>query len=202
MQTIDRFTYVQAAHLFYSEHHTGQFSEGYAKLCSLKYQPSPLDKGWRSLDYEAKEVYKALCKKNMEPFTYDSVQYLWEQATEEFKDYEDDDVIDAILESYGDKSIEESGLINYDQSDWINLDECSTYDLIQRYDRYESDILDWIDKACDEFGCQQRLQLCESETIDDPDDLKTSFTNHAMTHAARHVLYVCRQMQETIEDEA
>ena len=187
----DRFDYVQGSWLFWSEHHSGMASRGYQRLSfydgTLRYGPSSLSSDWSGLSDAAKEVYRAWCERESVDCDYDQLRYVLEQAG---WDVDDDGCVAELLERYGYEKPWEGGLGNYDRSDWVNQDMPYISDLLRFYDQNESDVLAWCDRACESFGFAQRAQLWEGETIEDPDDLKASLVNHAMTFCAREALAV------------
>lgn len=189
---IDRFDYVFGAWFFWSEHHSGQNSEGYARLSRYvglyRFSPGACFKGWEDLSEAARDVYRAWAERESVDCTYDQLRYLLERAGWDVDG--SDGCIDELLERYGDEKLWEGGLCNFDRSDWVNEAMPYTSDLLRFYDNNEADVLAWVDRACEAFGFTQRAQLWESETIEDPDDLKASLVNHAMTWCAREALRV------------
>ena len=187
----DRFDYVHGSWLFWSEHHGGQYSRGYQRLSfyvgPLRFSPGISSGEWDGLSDSAKEVYRAWCERESVDCDYDSLRYVLDQ---EGWDVEDDGCIAALLERYQHSDPAESGLCNFDRSVWVNLDMPYTRDLLRFYDQNESDVLAWCDRACEALGFTARAQLWESETIEDPDDLKASLVNHAMTFCACSALAV------------
>ena len=177
--TFDRFDIKEAHFLFWSEHHGGQFSEGYLKLCKVlsNYSPSPF-MSWESLSDNAKDIYRNLCDRENVNCEYDSLNYLIEDHYDEH-DIEQDDCLAWFVEHYNDNP---QDLCNYQTSDFVNLDMCYTKDLIDFYRDNEASVLDWVDKACDAYGYTSRLQLLEGQTIEDPDDFATGLVNAAMTY--------------------
>lgn len=79
-------------------------------------------------------------------------------------------------------------LINYETSDWVNLDECYTKDLIKRYESQEDDIKALFDDYCGAIGATSTLEALEGETIEDPYDMMAVMVNRAMTWAAIEIL--------------
>lgn len=185
----DRFDYVHGSWLFWSEHHEGMASRGYQRLSfydgTLRFRPGLSGGGWSGLSDAAKEVYRAWCERESVDCEYDSLRYVLEQ---EGWDVDDAGCVAELLGSYSHSDPAESGLCNYDRSDWINLDMPYTRDLIRFYDMHEDDVLTWCDRAVEAFGFSQRSELWAGETIEDPDDLKASLVNHAMTYCAREAL--------------
>ena len=185
MQTIDRLSYCEGTQLFWAENHTGQNSRGYKILSrvSAKYQPSPWHKGWESLDETSRDVYRAWCVKESVSCEYDLIRYLICDKVDL-----NDACVDYFLDSYGSDTLEDTGLVNYDRSDFVNIDMPYTRDLIEFYNRNESEILAWVDLACDAYGYNSRLHLLEGETIETPDDFAAGLVNAAMTYLARDIL--------------
>mgnify|MGYP003130327147 CR=1 FL=1 len=62
----DRFDIVEAHYAFYEEHHSGQASDFYRRLCHIGtyFKPSPMWKGFESLTNNAKAIYFDLCNKH------------------------------------------------------------------------------------------------------------------------------------------
>jgi hypothetical protein len=79
-------------------------------------------------------------------------------------------------------------LINYEQSDWVNLDECYTSDLIKRYNNQNDSIRALFDEYCGAIGATSTLEALEGETIEDPEDMMAAIVNRAMTWAALEIL--------------
>ncbi len=185
MQTIDRLSYCEGTQLFWAENHTGQNSKGYKILSkvSAKYQPGPLHKGWESLDETAQDVYRAWCIKESVSCEYDLIRYLISGQVDL-----NDSCVDYFLDSYGSDTLEDTCLVNYDRSDFVNIDMCYTRDLIEFYNRNETELLAWVDRACEAYGYNSRLQLLEGETIETPDDFAAALVNAGMTYLGRELL--------------
>ena len=79
-------------------------------------------------------------------------------------------------------------LLNYETSDWVNLDECYTHALIKRYESQEDDIKALFDDYCECAGYTSTLEALEGETIEDPYDMMAAIVNRAMTWAAIEIL--------------
>ena len=179
--TFDRFDIKEAHFLFWSEYHSGQFSDGYVRMCkALKnFKPAP-GLCWETLSDNAKDIYRNLCERESEQCEYDSLKYLLEK-----NDWgTDDDCVSWFVDRYNDCK---EDLCNYDHSDFVNVDMCYTKDLIDFYDRNEESVLHWLDDYCDAVG-YTRMQVVKGDTIEDPDDLKTAFVNHAMTYLGLSLL--------------
>ena len=185
MQTVDRLSYCSGTYLFWSENHSGQDSRGYGILSKIseRYQPSPISKGWESLDDTAKDVYRAWCRKESTECEYDTVRYA---LSDNFDS--DDACVAYFLDHYGSETVEDSSLCNYNQSDFVNIDMCYTRDLIEFYNRNETEVLTWVDLACDGYGYNSRLHLLEGETIETPDDMAAALVNAGMTYLGRELL--------------
>ena len=189
MEMIDRFDYVSGAYLFWSENYSGQASEGYRRLCSYKFSPGLLWKGWESLSETARDVYRAWCRRESEPCLYDSARHLIE-SLETFE--LDDPCVEYFLDACGSACLNDTRLINLDRSDFVNVYMPYTRDLLNFYDWNEDAILYWLDQACHGYGYTSRLQLVEAETTETPDQLKTAFVNTAMTYLGRELLTACQ----------
>jgi hypothetical protein len=174
--TFDRFDIASAHYLFWSEHHSGMFSEGYTKLCKALsiFKPSP-SFDWQSLSDNAKNIYRNLCKRELVECDYDSLKYLLEENDWDI----DDDCVSWFLDHYNNNP---EDLCNYQTSDFVNIDMCYTKDLINFYNSNEESVLSWCDQLCDAYGYTSRLQLLEGQTVEDPDDFATGLVNAAMTY--------------------
>ncbi|MBC1264324.1 hypothetical protein FPZ61_09155 [Synechococcus sp. BSA11S] len=95
------------------------------------------------------------------------------------------DAIDDIIERFDDCP---ESLQDFDHSDWVNLAECYTRDLLRRWDQQESDIRELFDDYCEAIGCTSALEALEGQTIEDPDDMAAAYVNLAMTWGARLLL--------------
>ena len=191
MQTIERFSYCAGTYLFWSENECGQFSRGYEILSRITrtYRPSAINVGWSSLDDTAKDVYRAWCKKESIPCEYDTLAYILSDHFDA-----DDSCVDYFFDRYSNETVEDNSLCNYNQSDFVNLDMPYTRDLIEFYNRNETELLAWVDSACEAYGYTSRLHLLEGETIETPDDFAAGLVNAGMTYLGREML---RIMEET-----
>lgn len=79
-------------------------------------------------------------------------------------------------------------LQNFETSDWVNLDECYTRDLLNRWETQRADIWALFEAYCDAIGATSTLQALEGETIEDPEDMAAAIVNRAMTWAALELL--------------
>lgn len=76
-------------------------------------------------------------------------------------------------------------LRDFDCSDWVNLAECYTHQLVSRWEQQSDSIKALFDEYCSAIGATSTLEALEGETIEDPDDLAAAMVNHAMTWGAR-----------------
>lgn len=62
----NRFDIIAAHYLFCCEWYNGMSDPLYARQCKISkyYNPGPMDRGWDSLSYNAREIYYALCEKH------------------------------------------------------------------------------------------------------------------------------------------
>lgn len=93
--------------------------------------------------------------------------------------------IDDIIDRFDD---DPDALRDFDQSDWVNMCECYTRDLLKRWEQQEDDIKALFDAYCEAIGATSTLEALEGQTIDDPDDLAAAMVNAAMTWGARMLL--------------
>ena len=182
--SVDRFDYVSGAWLFWSEHHSGQFSDGYARLSRYQFNPGACFTGWLSLSDAAKDVYRAWCKKENEVCTYDLLSCLLEDSDFDFED----PCVNYFIEYDGDSTLEDSSLVNYSHSDFVNCHMPYTSDLLLFYNQHEDSILYWCDQYCDAIGATSRLEALAGETIETPDDFAAALVNCGMTYLGRSIL--------------
>jgi hypothetical protein len=66
----DHFDILEAHFAFYSDYHSGQWSQFYRRLCHIlnviKFKPGPSFNGYRSLSENGKAIYDQLCEKHGE----------------------------------------------------------------------------------------------------------------------------------------
>lgn len=74
-------------------------------------------------------------------------------------------------------------LKDFSHSDWVNLCEPYTRDLLNRWNQQEYHLKQYFNEYCEAIGATSTLEALESQVIDDPDDMATAMTNLAMTHA-------------------
>ncbi|WP_143593529.1 hypothetical protein [Synechococcus sp. 1G10] len=96
--------------------------------------------------------------------------------------------IDDIIERFDDCP---ESLQDFDHSDWVNLAECYTRDLLARWGRQEDSIRALFDAYCEAIGCTSTLEALEGQTIDDPDDFTAAYVNLAMSWGAQEL---CREI--------
>jgi hypothetical protein len=180
----DRFDYVAGSWLFWSEHHSGQWSDGYRRLSSYRFEPGMAWRGWQSLSEAGREIYRAWCERQSVDCDYDSLRYVLQESGWDLED----GCTEWLLERYSHSDPDESGLCNYSQSDFINLDMCYTRDLLRFYEQNSESVLRWCDAACDVYGYTSRLELLEGQTVEDPDDMATALVNAGMTYLAGEML--------------
>ena len=96
------------------------------------------------------------------------------------------DCIDDIIERFDDCP---EGLQDFDRSDWVNLCECYTYQLLDRWNKQEASVMALFNDYCEAIGATSTLQALEGEAdgFEDGDDMNAAIVNHAMTWAARQL---------------
>ena len=96
------------------------------------------------------------------------------------------DCIDDIIERFDDCP---EGLQDFDRSDWVNLCECYTYQLLDRWNKQEQSVMALFNDYCEAIGATSTLQALEGEAdgFEDGDDMNAAIVNHAMTWAARQL---------------
>ena len=185
---VDRFDFCTGAYQFYAEHHGGQGTEIYARLCRLTntfgFKPAP-GLCWETMNECARNVYRTFCERYCHECEYDFVDYIIKEHT----DFDADDECVAYFIEYCEKeTLEESSLINFNHGDFVNIIMPYTRDLINFYDENEDSVLHWADEYCEACGYTSRLQLCVGDNIEDPDDFKAALVNHAMTYLGGQLL--------------
>ena len=100
------------------------------------------------------------------------------------------EAIDDIIDRFDDCP---EGLRDFYQSDWVNLCECYTYQLLQRWERQADAIRSLFNDYCEAVGASSTLHALEGEcdAFEDGDDLNAAIVNHAMTWGA---LELCREV--------
>jgi hypothetical protein len=107
-----------------------------------------------------------------------------------------DPCVDFFIEKYGDESAQDSSLVNYETSDFINLDMCYYKDLIEFYKANEESILGWVDKICYVYGYSSRFELISGENIETPDLMACALVNQAMTYLGIEIFNQVRELSE------
>jgi hypothetical protein len=108
----------------------------------------------------------------------------------------EDPCVDFFIERYGDVSARDSSLVNYLNSDFINLDMCYYKDLIDFYKANEESILGWVDKICYVYGYSSRFELISGENIETPDLMACALVNQAMTYLGIEIFNQVRELSE------
>ena len=83
---------------------------------------------------------------------------------------------------------EPDGLQNYENSDWVNLDECYTFDLLKRWRTQRGAIWRLFEAYVEAIGATSTLEALEGETIEDPEDMAAAIVNRAMSWAGLELL--------------
>jgi len=96
------------------------------------------------------------------------------------------DCIDDIIERFDDCP---EGLQDFDRSDWVNLCECYTHQLLDRWNKQEESVMALFNDYCDAIGATSTIHALEGEAdgFGDGDDMNAAIVNHAMTWAARQL---------------
>ena len=98
--------------------------------------------------------------------------------------------VDDIIDRFDDCP---EGLQDFDRSDWVNLCECYTSDLLRRWNQQEEDIRALFNDYCEAIGATSTLQALEGEcdSFEDGDDMNAAIVNYAMTWGASEL---CREI--------
>ena len=86
------------------------------------------------------------------------------------------------------------GLVDFQQSDWLNMCEPYNYQLLERWEQNRDAIIELFEEFKQANCYGSTLEAVEDSIIEDPGDLAIAMTNKAMTYAA-NVLY------DVIQDE-
>ena len=86
------------------------------------------------------------------------------------------------------------GLVDFQQSDWLNLCECYNYQLLDRWEQNRDAIIELFEEFKQANCYGSTLEAVEDSIVEDPEDLAIAITNASMTYAAQ-VLY------DVIQDE-
>jgi len=76
-------------------------------------------------------------------------------------------------------------LKGFDRSDWVNLCECYTYKLIERYENQTESIKSLFNEYCEAIGATNALEALEGQNIEDPEDMMAAMVNLAMSYGAQ-----------------
>ena len=76
-------------------------------------------------------------------------------------------------------------LIDFAQSDWMNLAEPYNYQLLSRWESHRDDIVEMFEEFKTAYGYGSTLEAVEDCIIEDPEDLAVAMTNAAMTYAGQ-----------------
>ena len=95
----------------------------------------------------------------------------------------DNPCIDDVIERFDDCP---EALQDFHRSDWVNLAEPYTADLLRRWEQQTVGIRALWDQWCEAIGATSTAHALEGEidSIEDGDDLNALIVNHAMTWAA------------------
>ena len=106
-------------------------------------------------------------------------------ATDEYR--LNNDCMDDIIERFDDCP---EALIDFERSDWVNMAECYTYQLLERWNKHEPDIKALWDGYVDAIGATSTMEALEGvyRGFDDGDDMTAAITNLAMTWGALELL--------------
>jgi hypothetical protein len=102
-------------------------------------------------------------------------------------DYEapNNDAMADLISRYDDSP---EGLQNFETSDWVNLDEPYTADLLERWISQRADIWALFEAYVEAIGATSTLEALEGETIEDPEDMAAAIVNRAMSWAGLELL--------------
>ena len=85
------------------------------------------------------------------------------------------------------------GLVDFNQSDWMNLCEPYNYQLLDRWETKRDDILEMFEEFKFAHGYSSTLEALEDSLIEEPADMAIQMVNLAMTYAAQ-------TLQEVLQD--
>ena len=77
------------------------------------------------------------------------------------------------------------GLVDFQQSDWMNLCEPYNYQLLDRWETKRDDILEMFEEFKFAHGYSSTLEALEDSLIEEPADMAIQMVNLAMTYAAQ-----------------
>lgn len=95
--------------------------------------------------------------------------------------------IEDIIERFDDCP---EALIDFERSDWVNMAECYTYALLDRWNQQERDIKALWDGYVEAIGATSTMEALEGVYggFDDGDDMNAAIVNLAMTWGALELL--------------
>ena len=95
----------------------------------------------------------------------------------------DNPCVDDLIDRFNDNP---EALQDFHYSDWVNLAEPYTHQLLQRWEQQGDGIKALWDEYCDAIGATSTIQALEGECdgFEDGDDMNAAMVNHAMTWAA------------------
>ena len=93
------------------------------------------------------------------------------------------DCINDIIERFDDCP---DALVDFQRSDWVNLAECYTYDLLQRWNHQEKDVMVLWNAYCEAIGASSTIHALEGvcDSFEDGDDMNAAIVNLAMSWGA------------------
>lgn len=97
------------------------------------------------------------------------------------------DCMDDIIERFDDCP---EALIDFERSDWVNMAECYTYQLLERWNQQEDSVKALWDAYVDAIGATSTMEALEgvSDGFEDGDDMNTAIVNLAMTWGCLELL--------------
>ena len=101
-----------------------------------------------------------------------------------WNDLQNESVSD-LIERFDD---DPEALRNFEISDWVNLAECYTHDLLKRWENQRDSIWALFEAYVEAIGATSTLEALEGETIEDPEDMTAAIVNRAMSWAALELL--------------
>ncbi len=95
--------------------------------------------------------------------------------------------IDEIIERFDDSP---ESLFDFERSDWVNVAEPYTYDLLKRWNQQEADIRALWDGYCEAIGATSTIHALEGvcDGFEDGDDMNAAIVNLAMTWGCLELL--------------
>ncbi len=95
--------------------------------------------------------------------------------------------INDIIERFDDCP---EALIDFERSDWVNMAECYTYQLLERWQKQELDVKALFDAYVEAIGATSIMEALEgvSDGFDDGDDMNAAIVNLGMTWGCLDIL--------------